>query len=584
MPKNLQRERSVLESRRTMHWFHWLIVLLSLLVTVGAWYIAQQQYLKKNSLKFEREVSKIKSLITERMQKYEDALSGAVAFIQTYHKKLDHQAWQQYTSILDIKKKYPGINGIGVILHIDRQHRDVFLREEQQKRKDFRIHPTHKKDRECLPIVFIEPVDSNRQAIGLDMAHEDNRYSSAMKAIESGKPKITAPIVLVQDAYKTPGFLFYMPYYNKGKNRTVQQRKDNIIGMVYAAFVAKNLMLGVLAKEYRYVTIRISDGETVLYDEHAASEEKVLFQNESSLILYGRKWNFDIRSNKIFHREAASDRPIFILIAGIIIDTILLILFISLSKAHSRALNYGDALHHNLSKKQKQLQQANNELIEFNYQLSHNLIAPLKTINGYVYLAQCDVEDGNFNTAATYFSKIKSQADKLKLLTGNLSEISFVDSLKLKREEINISQLMSEMENNLSDLCDTYDVEITTISNAHTTFYSDLRCIKQILRSLITNGIKFSDKNSTNKFVHVIFEMDTENIYIKVKDNGVGIPEKYRNKIFRMFSRANQTSDGYGLGTYMAKKCVDLLDGTIHFTCKNKQTIFVVTIPRKELG
>lgn len=105
------------------------------------------------------------------------------------------------------------------------------------------------------------------------MAHEINRLTAAKKARDTGVAQITGPITLVQDAGKTPGFLFYAPFYQGGIYEEVAQRRKHFSGLVYAPFVVRKLMEGVLAKHKRHVGVRISDGQNVLYDELAASEE-----------------------------------------------------------------------------------------------------------------------------------------------------------------------------------------------------------------------------------------------------------------------------------------------------------------------
>ena len=72
------------------------------------------------------------------------------------------------------------------------------------------IRPTRSDDH--WPITLIEPVAINASAVGLDMAHETNRYTAARKARDTGTSQITGPIVLVQDSARTPGFLFFVPF------------------------------------------------------------------------------------------------------------------------------------------------------------------------------------------------------------------------------------------------------------------------------------------------------------------------------------------------------------------------------------
>ena len=101
-----------------IHWFHWLIIALSALLTYGAWYIASEQVDKRLSERFERESLQVIELVKERMQLYEHALLGAVAHIDASDNHLTNAQWKKYSNSLQIDKAYPGINGLGVIFNI----------------------------------------------------------------------------------------------------------------------------------------------------------------------------------------------------------------------------------------------------------------------------------------------------------------------------------------------------------------------------------------------------------------------------------------------------------------------------------
>lgn len=119
------------------------------------------------------------------------------------------------------------------------------------------------------------------------MAHEANRFGAALKARDTGKAQITGPIVLVQDATRTPGFLFYAP------------------------FVFHKLVEGVLSKDKRQVRIQVRDGSEILYDEHSEADEAYdpdpLGRSEFSLDLYGRNWTFG--RPKLFAKRAPTASP-----------------------------------------------------------------------------------------------------------------------------------------------------------------------------------------------------------------------------------------------------------------------------------
>lgn len=339
----MQEEQRHIERAARLHWFHWLVVAGSLLLTLGAWQISRQSIEEKIALQFDREARQAVELVTERLEKYEDALWAGVAAIHANGGDIGYERWQIFAERLRIDIRHPGINGIGVIHYVPPTGLAEYLSEQRQTRPEYRVHPVHQK-KEYWPITLIEPVALNREAVGLDMAHETNRHTAAMRARDSARARITAPITLVQDSDRTPGFLFFAPFYQDPQPSTLQERRERFTGLVYAPFVVKNLMEGTLREENRLVGIRIIDSDQVLYDEHRASsadfDASPRYSKQYEVDLYGRSWIFDVRAKKRFRDATDSAQPMIILFGGIIIDTLLLILFVLLANANQRAVSF----------------------------------------------------------------------------------------------------------------------------------------------------------------------------------------------------------------------------------------------------
>lgn len=338
--QNFDSEKLSIERSARLHWLHWLVVAASLLLTFAAWYISRTSIEEKVSLQFERLAVQTVELVVERMQKYEDGLWGGVAAIDAMGGHISYDDWLTFASSLNIDLKYPGINGIGVIFHVPEPMMTGFMQAQRQRRPAFSIHPQHTRN-DFWPITYIEPVHANAQAVGLDMAHETNRYQAALRARDTGLAQITGSINLVQDAGQTPGFLFYAPFYRPGTHSSTEQRQENIVGLVYAPFVVRKLMAGTLHQDNRQVSLRITDEGHVLYDEHQPSapdyDPRPLFTRQLEVDMYGRTWIFDIRSALSFREQANNHQPMIILIGGIIIDSLLLALFILLAHSNRRA-------------------------------------------------------------------------------------------------------------------------------------------------------------------------------------------------------------------------------------------------------
>lgn len=361
--------KSLLKSIKNLelvHWVHILVVILSILLTFTVWDITKQQVREKSQLQFKREYLHIIELVRERMKKYEDALWAGVAMINIQNGQITYKQWHKYSKSLQIDTKYPGINGIGVIHHIQPEQEKRFIEYHSKHQPKFKIHPKHNRG-ELFPITFIEPIEINKNALGLDIAHEDNRYTAARKAQMTGTAQITGPIILVQDSNKTPGFLFYAPFYKKLYNDPTLDFKNDFLGLVYSPFIMSKLMRGTLNQDTRHVTISISDGNQSIYDENNVSlnnfDPLPLFKTKQSLKIYGRTWDFDIRTDKKFRDKITNIQPTIILAAGIIIDTLLISLFIMLARSRKKALIKAN----NMLKKHHQSELMKNSFIEASY-------------------------------------------------------------------------------------------------------------------------------------------------------------------------------------------------------------------------
>ena len=352
-----------------LHWVHWLVIAFSLLLTIVAWYISSDQIKQKNRLEFMRQTEQVVDLVVERMQLYENALWGGVALMDANQGNVDYPTWKQYADSLNIDAAYPGINGIGVIYYLPVEEREAYLAEQHKLRPEFKIHPQHSRA-ELWPITYIEPVKPNLNAVGLDIAFEDNRYTAVAKARDTGRAQVTGPIILVQDAKKTPGFLFYAPFYKNGaKPETTEARRKEVVGATYAPFIMSKLMRGTLATANRQVHMRISDGGEELYMDqensvqHASDIDPApLFTTVVDMPVYGRTWQFEFESGRSFRAAHSSSQPLFILLGGIVIDILLLLLFVTLGRSTRRALTYADEVTADLRARSAELSSSNDKL------------------------------------------------------------------------------------------------------------------------------------------------------------------------------------------------------------------------------
>lgn len=324
----------------SLHWLHWCVFFASIVLTLGVWFYSSQMAVKVKNEKIQREANQVVSLIQERMAKYADALSAGVAFMAASKEPVTHKEWRVFSKQLQLESKYPGINGIGVIYVVPRSELKAFSKRQKQEGNPLTVYPAHTAPVH-LPITYIEPIENNQRALGLDVAHEKNRYEAATLAGETGKPMITGPIILVQDHKKTPGFLLYMPFY-QGSEGSLKR----LAGYVYAPFIVSKLMNGVLAKESRYVSLRIADSKVPIFQD---AEDRTHGMKNSEVVtkqvaMYGRQWAISIFPTPFFLATLSTDLPKYILIIGFLFDFSLLFIFIVVVRSRSNAIRYAKVL------------------------------------------------------------------------------------------------------------------------------------------------------------------------------------------------------------------------------------------------
>ena len=545
-----------------MNVMHWTIVVFSILLTLAAWKFSNEQLNQKLESKFLRNAEQIVILVKERMKIYENALWSGVAFIDAVDEPIDYHRWLDYSKSLKIEKTYPGINGIGVIYNIKADQLDRYMESQQQLRPNYSLSPQHDEP-EYWPITYIEPESINRKAIGLDIAFESNRYSSVKKSRDSGEAQLTGPIFLVQDAKKTPGFLFYTPFYKDGmKPESIEKRRSSIEGVTYAPFIMKNLMQGTLDLKNRHVSIQIHDEGQLLFDDHADGnvegvDMSPLFTKEENVSLYGRVWTFSIQSNLDFREEGSSYQSSFILIGGLLIDGLLLSLFYFLSKANRQALIYAGQMTNQLEQKTLHLEKSNQDLEQFSYVASHDLKSPLNAIRNLVNWITEDCEDVIPEESKKHLALLGQRSDRMLKLLNDLLEYSRINRNEFKNESVNLKEI-SEDVFAMQDKASNF-----TLSAANIEMTIPKIPLEIVLRNLISNAIKHNEKNIGS--IDVSYESNSEYHIITVQDDGPGIPIEFHDKAMEMFQtlKPRDKVEGSGMGLAMIKRIMEHYKGKI---------------------
>ncbi len=240
-----------------------------------------------------------------------------------------------------------------------------------------------------------------------------------------------------------------------------------------------------------------------------------------------------------------------------------------------------------LNKKNKDLEkyiESNNQLENFAYMASHDLKAPLRSILGYSQLLVKKTKQKLDKTEIELFNFIISSSKNMNQLIENLLTYSKVNSQKTEFENINGNNLLEIIINELNADIKEKKVNIS-FSNIPSLIIADRTRIKQLFQNLISNAIKFIEKDKNPRILIDCKETETH-FQFSVKDNGIGIKSEYQEKIFSLFVKLHGSSEfeGTGIGLALCKKIVEQHGGNIWVdSIYGLGTTFFFTIEKRNL-
>ena len=207
----------------------------------------------------------------------------------------------------------------------------------------------------------------------------------------------------------------------------------------------------------------------------------------------------------------------------------------------------------------KELIKLNGELDSFAYSVSHDLKAPLTSIQGLLNVARLD--DGK--NALEFYSRIEESVDKLDSFIKDIIDYSKNARMDLKKESVHVKQLIEGLLDGLTYLSKEKEITISLNIAEGLEIFTDKTRFTFIVNNLVTNSIRYADLDKDSSYVTISAEVKGKYFILIIEDNGQGIKKELQDKIFEMFFRANEKSSGSGLGLYIVKESIHKLKGTL---------------------
>lgn len=226
----------------------------------------------------------------------------------------------------------------------------------------------------------------------------------------------------------------------------------------------------------------------------------------------------------------------------------------------------------------EELVKINNELDNFVYSVSHNLRAPLSTVMGLLNLARQELP--GHREWENYVEMMGSSISKLDDTLKEILEYSRNARNEVAAEEIDFERIAT-LAFEKQRYQEGFDqVEKAVSVRCENSFHSDAYRIGVIINNLISNAIRYMDKEKSRKTMEISVVSTPQGVKLTINDNGVGIINEMRDKVFNMFFRGSVRSEGAGLGLYIVREMVSKLNGSLQLDSEpGKGTSITIELP-----
>lgn len=326
------------------------VLLTGLSLTGFAWYYTSHETEYAAQQTFERLTSRTTYRIKTRLQTYFEALHAGQGLFSV-DPTTSQLEWRTFVGSLNLQKRYPGIHGLGFIRWVPGRQKAQYEAQvrkgkdrDKQGYSNFRIKPGGTRP-DYFVIEYIEPMAINLPAIGLDVKAESRRRAAAERARDQGEVAATAPIVLVQDREKKAGILILLPVYKTfSSSQTVQEKRQALLGFVYAPLKISALIQEVLAEEPDGVqTFQVYDGQELVY-EQGNQKQPPWYQSTKTLEVGGRFWDFHFTASSSLLNESERQFSNLVLAVGFLLTLLLTLMVNSLVSSRGQALARNHAM------------------------------------------------------------------------------------------------------------------------------------------------------------------------------------------------------------------------------------------------
>jgi len=215
-----------------------------------------------------------------------------------------------------------------------------------------------------------------------------------------------------------------------------------------------------------------------------------------------------------------------------------------------------------LRERSVELEVANKELEAFSYSVSHDLRAPLRTLEGFSQIVTEDYGDKLDETGRDYLNRVTKASIQMSNLIDDMLKLSGIGRTDINRTELDLAEMARSIEEELRKNQPERNLEFIIASELADN--GDISLLRMALTNLLENAWKYTGKCDNARIEFGAVQRDGAKTYF-VKDNGVGFDMQYAGKLFQPFQRLHSERDyaGTGIGLAIVQRIIRRHGGKI---------------------
>lgn len=230
-----------------------------------------------------------------------------------------------------------------------------------------------------------------------------------------------------------------------------------------------------------------------------------------------------------------------------------------------------------LQEKTQRLEESNRKLEEFTHVVSHDLKEPLRTMAVFTQYLMDDYGQHLDEEAQDYLNRIHRASLRMRHMIDDLLKLSSIGTRQETLEKLSLAEVIDQLREDLKARLENVTL---MVPSTWPTVYANRTRMLELFGNLISNAIKYNDK--ADKRVELSWTPQGAFYHFTVRDNGIGIEERYLHKVFELFERLNPRDDyeSTGAGLAICKRIVEEYGGRIWVESKvGEGSAFHFTLP-----